>query len=106
LIYTHIAAQPQYGFTSNQDEIQSRAQIKFKEYWSVFGTVSYDLNSNEITRQGVGLSYEDECTIFTVSFLDKKDSTASSASNWSIGARLTFRTLGDVNLGSVQDATF
>ncbi|GES44781.1 LPS-assembly protein LptD [Rhizobium dioscoreae] len=106
LIYTHIAAQPQYGFTSNQDEIQSRAQIKFKEYWSVFGTVSYDLNSNEITRQGVGLSYEDECTIFTVSFLDKKDSTASSATNWSIGARLTFRTLGDVNLGSVQDATF
>ncbi|MGY5779090.1 LPS-assembly protein LptD [Rhizobium sp. LEGMi135b] len=106
LIYTHIAAQPQYGFTSNQDEIQTRAQIKFKEYWSVFGTVSYDLNSNEITRQGLGLSYEDECTIFTVSFLDKKDTTASSASNWSIGARLTFRTLGDVNLGSVQDATF
>jgi LPS-assembly protein len=106
LIYTHIAAQPQYGFTSNQDEIQTRAQIKFKEYWSVFGTVSYDLNSNDITRQGVGLSYEDECTIFTVSFLDKKDTTASSASDWSIGARLTFRTLGDVNLGSVQDATF
>jgi LPS-assembly protein len=106
LIYTHIAAQPQYGFTSNQDEIQTRAQIKFKEYWSVFGTVSYDLNSNDITRQGIGLSYEDECTIFTVSFLDKKDTTASSASDWSIGARLTFRTLGDVNLGSVQDATF
>ncbi|NEI69833.1 LPS assembly protein LptD [Rhizobium lusitanum] len=106
LIYTHIAAQPQYGFTSNQDEIQSRAQIKFKEYWSVFGTVSYDLNNNEITRQGVGLSYEDECTIFSISFLDKKDTTANSASDWSIGARLTFRTLGDVNLGSVQDATF
>ncbi|AYG65706.1 MULTISPECIES: LPS-assembly protein LptD [unclassified Rhizobium] len=106
LIYTHISAQPQYGFTSNQDEIQSRAQIKFKEYWSVFGTVSYDLNSNEITRQGVGLSYEDECTIFTISFLDKKDTTANSASDWTVGARLTFRTLGDVNLGSVQDATF
>ncbi len=106
LIYTHIAAQPQYGFTSNQDEIQSRAQIKFKEYWSVFGTVSYDLNNNQVTRQGVGLSYEDECTIFSISFLDKKDTTANSASDWSVGARITFRTLGDVNLGSVQDATF
>jgi len=106
LIYTHIAAQPQYGFTSNQDEIQTRAQIKFKEYWSVFGTVSYDLNNNEVTRQGVGLSYEDECTIFTVSFLDKKDTLDNSASSWSVGARITFRTLGDVNLGNGQDATF
>ncbi|MBB4570205.1 LPS-assembly protein LptD [Rhizobium leucaenae] len=104
--YTHIAAQPQYGFTSDQDEIQTRAQIKFKNYWSVFGTVSYDLNDSEITRQGVGLSYEDECTIFSVSFLDKKDSTNQSGSDWSIGARITFRTLGDVNLGNVQDATF
>ncbi|MFS8044875.1 LPS-assembly protein LptD [Rhizobium sp. BR 314] len=106
LIYTHIAAQPQYGFTSNQDEIQSRAQIKFKEYWSVFGTVSYDINNGQFTRQGVGLSYEDECTIFTVSFLDKKDSTSQAASDWSIGARITFRTLGDINLGNVQNATF
>ena len=106
LIYTHIAAQPQYGFTSNQDEIQSRAQIKFKEYWSVFGTVSYDINNSEITRQGIGLSYEDECTILNISFLNKKDTTGQSASDWSIGAKLTFRTLGDVNLGSVQDATF
>ncbi|NTF41496.1 LPS-assembly protein LptD [Rhizobium rhizogenes] len=106
LIYTHIAAQPQYGFTSNQDEIQTRAQIKFKEYWSVFGTVSYDINNSQVTRQGIGLSYEDECTILNISFLNKKDSTNQAASDWSIGARLTFRTLGDVNLGSVQDATF
>ena len=106
MIYTHITAQPQYGFTSDQDEIQTRAQIKFKEYWSVFGTVSYDINSSEVTRQGIGLSYEDECTIFSVSFLNKKDSTDQSASDWSVGAKLTFRTLGDVNLGSVQDATF
>jgi len=59
-----------------------------------------------VTRQGVGLSYEDECTIFTVSFLDKKDTFDNSASSWSVGARITFRTLGDVNLGNGQDATF
>ncbi|MDE1994425.1 MAG: LPS-assembly protein LptD [Rhizobiaceae bacterium] len=106
LTYTHIEAQPQYGFTTDQDEIQTRAQIKFKDYWSVFGTVSYDLNDNQVTRQGVGLSYEDECTIFSISFLNKKDSTNETASDWSVGARLTFRTLGDVNLGNVQESTF
>ncbi len=52
--YTHIAAQPQYGFTTDQDEIQTRAQIKFKNHWSVFGTVSYDLNDSGDHAPGVG----------------------------------------------------
>jgi LPS-assembly protein len=106
LIYTHIQAQPNYGFTDNQDELQTRAQYKFKDYWSIFGTVSYDLNNDEITRRGIGLSYEDECTIFSIAYLEHKDSTNESASDWSIGARITFRTLGDINLGNVADTTF
>jgi len=106
LTYTHIQAQPQYGFTTNQDEIQARAQVKFKEYWSIFGTVAYDLNSDEVTRQGIGLSYEDECTIFSIAYLSRKDTTNESASDWSIGARITFRTLGDINIGNVADSTF
>ena len=106
LIYTHIAAQPQYGFITDNDEIQTRAQVKFKEYWSVFGTVAYDLNSSEVTRQGIGLSYEDECTIFSIAYLSKKDTVSASASDWSIGARITFRTLGDINLGNVAESTF
>ncbi|TCR93019.1 LPS-assembly protein LptD [Rhizobium sp. BK376] len=106
LVYTHIAAQPNYGFLENQDEIQGSAKYKFKDYWSIFGTVSYDLNNDEITREGVGLSYEDECTIFTLAFISRKDSTNETASDWSVGARITFRTLGDINLGDTQNTTF
>ena len=106
LIYTHIQAQPQYGFTNNNDELQTRAQVKFKDYWSVFGTVAYDLNNNDVTRRGIGLSYEDECTIFSIAYLEHKDSANESASDWSIGARITFRTLGDINLGNVGDSSF
>lgn len=104
--YTHIKAQPEYGFTTNQDEIQTRAQVNFKDYWAVFGTVSYDLNSNNITRRGIGMSYSDECTVFSIAWLAKSDTANQTASDWSIGARLTFRTLGDVNVGNVADTTF
>jgi LPS-assembly protein len=106
VVYTHIAAQPNYGFTTNQDEIQSSAKYKFKDYWSVFGTVSYDLNTDQVTRKGIGLSYEDECTIFTLAYIERADSANETASDWSIGARITFRTLGDVNLGDTQNTTF
>ncbi|MGA1801254.1 LPS-assembly protein LptD [Rhizobium sp. HT1-10] len=104
--YTHITAQPTYGFTSDQDEIQTRAQINFKDYWAVFGTVSYDLNKDNVTRRGIGLSYSDECTIFSLSYLSKSDNSDLTASDWSIGAKITFRTLGDINVGSASDTTF
>jgi LPS-assembly protein len=106
LVYTHIAAQPDYGFTANQDEIQTNAKYKFKDYWSIFGTVSYDLNSDQVTRKGIGLTYEDECTIFTLAYVARADSSNETASDWSIGARITFRTLGDINLGDTQNTTF
>lgn len=106
VVYTHIAAQPNYGFTENQDEIQTSAKYKFKDYWSIFGTVSYDLNNDQVTRRGIGLSYEDECTIFTLAYLEHADSANESASDWAIGAKITFRTLGDINLGSTEDTTF
>jgi len=64
------------------------------------------LNSNNITRRGVGMSYSDECTVFSVAWLSKSDTSSQTASDWTIGAKLTFRTLGDVNVGNVSDTTF
>ncbi len=101
LLYTHVSAQPEYGYEEDNDEIQTKATVKFKDYWSIFGGVAYDLNENMVTRQTIGLTYEDECTIFTIAYSDKRDTSSESASDWTIGARLTFRTLGDINVGDV-----
>jgi LPS-assembly protein len=99
LLYTHISAQPDYGFDEDQDEIQAKGRVKFQDYWAVFGGIAWDLNNDVLTRKTLGLSYEDECTIFTIAYTSKRDTSDESASDWSIGARLTFRTLGDVDIG-------
>ncbi|TCU22971.1 LPS-assembly protein [Rhizobium azibense] len=103
LLYTHISAQPDYGSAEDGDEIQTRATVKFRDYWSVFGGIAWDLNNDVVSRKTLGLSYEDECTIFTIAYTSKRDTSDESASDWSIGARLTFRTLGDVNVGYSDD---
>lgn len=100
LIYTHIAAQPAYGLATDNDELQTSASFKFHDYWSVFGGVAWDLNNSAISRQSLGLSYADECTIFTIAYTESRDVFNESASDWTIGARLTFRTLGDIKLGN------
>ncbi|MGO7204864.1 hypothetical protein ACCT30_27235, partial [Rhizobium ruizarguesonis] len=73
---------------------------KFKDYWSIFGGIAWDLNNDVISRRTIGLSYDDECTIFTIAYTDSRDSDDESGSDWTIGARLTFRTLGDIKIGS------
>lgn len=102
LTYTQIAAQPEYGFTSENEELQASSSVKVAEYWSLFGSMTWDLNNSVINRHGIGISYADECTIFSLVYSNKRDITNESASDWSIGARLTFRTLGDIKVG---DAT-
>ncbi|MGO7867802.1 LPS-assembly protein LptD [Rhizobium leguminosarum] len=100
LTYTHLSAQPEYGFAEDNDEIQTNSTVKFKDYWSIFGGIAWDLNNDVISRRTIGLSYDDECTIFTIAYTDSRDSDDESGSDWTIGARLTFRTLGDIKIGS------
>jgi len=100
--YTSIQAQPLYGSTKDQDEVQTAAAYKFADYWSVFGTVTYDLNSNVITRNGVGITYDDRDTVFSLVYKEERDSDQSIANDWSIGARISFRTLGDIDVGDTK----
>lgn len=102
LTYTQIAAQPDYGFTSSSEEMQASSSIKVNEYWSVFGSLTWDIDNEMLNRHGVGISYADECTVFSLVYNEKRDVSNESASDWSVGARLSFRTLGDVKIG---DAT-
>jgi LPS-assembly protein len=76
--------------------------FQINENWSLAGKATWDLDDNEVTRRGLGISYADECTIFTLAYTEKTDSS-TDANDWSVGARLSFRTLGDVNIGSTDD---
>lgn len=99
MTYTRIAAQPLYGFPEDNDEVQTIAALKFRDYWSVFGSVTYDINNSNLARSGVGLTYDDRDTIFSIVYENTRDTGSTIANDWSIGARLSFRTLGDINVG-------
>ncbi len=101
LVYTKVEAQPDYGSTTSTNILEKSMSFRINENWSIAGKATWDLDENEVTRRGLGFSYADECTIFTIAYTEKTDS--SKANDWSVGARLSFRTLGDVNIGSTND---
>ncbi|MGE6739112.1 LPS-assembly protein LptD [Allorhizobium pseudoryzae] len=98
LIYTNIQAQPEYGYPDKGEFLKSASSIKVNENWSVSGTATWDMNKGEVIRRGVGFTYADECTIFTVAYTDKPANT--DPNDWTVTARLSFRTLGEIALGT------
>jgi LPS-assembly protein len=99
ITYTRIAAQPAYGLADDSSEIQSAAAFKFQDYWSVFGSLTYDIKRQSLSRNGIGFSYDDRDTVFSIVYEQTRDKSGTTANDWSIGARLMFRTLGDINVG-------
>nr|CAD6419492.1 LPS-assembly protein LptD [Rhizobium sp. Q54] len=99
LAYTQIEAQPEYGSSSDTELLQSSTGFRVNENWSLSGSAIWDLKEQEIIRRGIGITYADECTIFTLAYADEPASS-TNANDWSISARITFRTLGDIDLGS------
>jgi LPS-assembly protein len=102
LTYTRIAAQPLYGLAKQTGEIQTAAAFKFQDYWSVFGSLTYDMNNDIISRNGIGLTYDDRDTVFSLVYEETRDKSSTTANDWSIGARLSFRTLGDIKVGDTS----
>ncbi|WP_045685278.1 LPS-assembly protein LptD [Martelella endophytica] len=106
LTYTNVGAQPGYAYEDENSELQSTSTIRFNDNWGVSGSLTYDLDDNLVTRRWVGLTYEDICTSFSIVYQDNWDTDNQSAVDWTIGARLTLRTLGDFDVGSVGSSTF
>lgn len=102
LTFTQVDDRPDYSFDDDNQTITSSSTIKVTENWSVFGSVNYDIDSNSFNRRSVGISYADECTVFSIAYSDKYDPNAETANDWTIGGKLVFRTLGEVNLSDTS----
>ncbi|WP_137132880.1 LPS-assembly protein LptD [Rhizobium sp. FY34] len=98
LVYTNIAPQPEYGSTDQSEYLKATNSVRINENWSVTGTATWDMNRDDLIRRGVGFTYADECTIFTVAYSDEPAST--DANDWTVTARLTFRTIGEIAVGT------
>lgn len=103
--FTRVGAQPGYAYDETNKELQSISKLKVFENWSVSGAFTWDLTDDTMTRRWFGLTYEDICTMFSIYYRQDWDEATNSRSNWSVGAQLTLRTLGDISLGSSSDGS-
>lgn len=98
--YSEIKApRPFVAGDADRREVTGTGTLKFHEFWSVAASASYDLVDETFNRQAFGILYEDECFAFSLAYEQLRDEFNTEARDWKIGARLSFRTLGDVEAG-------
>ncbi|AGA64234.1 Outer membrane protein Imp / Organic solvent tolerance protein precursor [Liberibacter crescens BT-1] len=100
LIYTYVAMQPQYAYPFHNNELQGKLSLKLPKNWSILTSIALDIRNNVVSRHSIGLAYDDECTTFNIAYLRKNDISKTEASDWTIGAQLSFRTLGNIHTSS------
>ena len=97
--YTYIQAQPLYGFSDDRRELSLGASARLRESWRVFGSGTYDFESEVMVRSAVGFAYDDECFTYLMTYSENRDTVSREASQ-SIGFNLSFRTIGDFGSSS------
>lgn len=94
-----------YGSNTDRRAVSGSINLNLTENWRAFGSTGYDLINKSFHASTVGFAYEDECTAFTINYT-RNNSTANDAKKWSIGARLSLRTLGDIDYGDASGKSF
>lgn len=108
--YSDIKAQrdpdePGYGSDDDRRGITAALSLQFHENWRVFGATGYDLAKERFNTTTVGVTFANECVALTLNY-SQEPSYSDTPNDWSVGARLSLRTLGDLDFGSATGESF
>lgn len=92
--YTFTEAQPNYRFDQDRHEISGGGSIRLDENWRVFGDAAYDIESDELFRQSIGVGYDNDCFSFSISYTENDNRSTGENTGQTIGFSLGFRTIG------------
>ena len=103
MTYSEIKApRPFVAGDEDRRELTGYASLKVHDYWRVAASASYDLVDRKFNTNAFGLLYEDECFAFALAYENTRDDGNTTARDWKIGARLSFRTLGGLGTDGVE----
>ncbi|HET7411442.1 MAG TPA: LPS-assembly protein LptD [Pararhizobium sp.] len=108
VVYSQLAPQPFYDNSDTQQEVTTRASLRFAQNWRVFGSATYDFENTfqeaGFSRSGIGLGFNNDCFAMDLIFSQERNLIRSSSTfdttDWAVGATISFRTLGDLRFGS------
>ncbi|GGE97890.1 LPS-assembly protein LptD [Stappia taiwanensis] len=100
LAYAYLSPQPSIGIETLRQEVIGSASLRLQENWRLFGSVRYDLESNNTVRDSLGFGYDDEGFSLSLAYSEDRSRNNGQTTDRLLFLRLGLRTLGDTQLST------
>ncbi len=100
VFYTKLAAAPAFGEPTASQVINASANLRLTKNWSVFGNVYYDFENSFRLQDGIGITYENECVLVSLSFSESFTEDRDIDPESKILFNFTLKTIGGGGLES------
>ncbi len=99
--YSYTFADPEFGNVDEQ-EIMAFMGLRLTDRWSLNGGGRYDLDASELVTQSVGLRYQDDCFMLSVTYDEHHitDADRDIEPDQTVMFRLEYKYLGGFNYQS------
>lgn len=95
LNYTFIDAQPTYGFANDRHQASASGSFRLADYWRAFGAMTYDIETQNVVSDSIGLAYDDSCFSFSVAYSEDRAKFTGEQVNQAVTFSLGLRTIGN-----------
>lgn len=103
LVYAFLAAQPDLGFTDDRKEIHGAASLRVFDRVRVFGQLRYDVDDEDIIRDGIGIAYDDDSLSASLAYSEDRGGLPDEPTDRTIFFRIGLRTIGDATVSTGLD---
>ncbi len=103
VVYAFLNSQPDLGYVDPREEIHSSASLRVFDRLRVFGMVRYDLQDNDIIRNGAGIAYDDDALSVSLAYAEDRGGLATDPVDRTVFLRIGLRTIGDTSVSPGLD---
>lgn len=103
IIYAFLARQEDLGFVENREEIQGAASLRVFDNVRLFGLIRYDLEDDDLVRQGVGVAYDDDALSVSLAYSEDRGGVPEDPVDRTVFFRIGLRTIGDTSVSTGLD---
>ncbi|GAB5375069.1 MAG: LPS-assembly protein LptD [Acuticoccus sp.] len=103
IIYAYLARQEDLGFVEDREEIQGAASLRVFDRVRVFGQIRYDMEDDDLVRQGAGIAYDDDALSLSLAYSEDRGGVPEDPVDRTIFFRIGLRTLGDTSVSTGLD---
>jgi LPS-assembly protein len=105
MLYGNYDAQPALGFLERREGILATGAIKLTQYWSVLGSVRYDIDAGKFDQTRFGIGYIDDCLILALNYIASYTYSGNVSQDHRVILQLSLRTLGTTAVGQTVSST-